>query len=114
MRRTDQALIQIIEGAQRSLLIVSFAVYSIPVIRSALIDAAARHVQIQLFIESPEESGGRLAYHALHTLGANMAHAADIYIWPQPQRPRNQQGQYGVLHANGERERARRPFICGR
>lgn len=57
LRRTDQALIQIIEGAQRSLLIVSFAVYSIPAIRSALIDAAARHVQISFLSNHRKRAG---------------------------------------------------------
>src|SRR6266487_2042809 len=46
MRRTDQALLQVINAAQQSLLIVSFAVYKISAIAAAIVRAAERGVTI--------------------------------------------------------------------
>jgi hypothetical protein len=54
MRRTDQALLEIIAGARQELLIVSFAVYRIPEIVNAIIKAAGRGVRIRICVEAPE------------------------------------------------------------
>lgn len=98
MRSTEQALLEVISGAQHTLLIVSFAVYNIPRIRNALVQAAQRAVHIQFCIESAEESQGRIAYTAFQSLPSVLTSAASIYIWPTQQRLRNAQGQIGALH----------------
>lgn len=98
MRSTEQALLEIINRAQHSLLIVSFAVYNIPRIRASLLQAAQRNVRIQLCVESSEHSQGKIAYTALHALQPTLAANTNIYIWPSQQRLRNAQGQIGALH----------------
>ena len=55
-RRTDQALLELIQTAKRSIIVVAFAAYKIPDIATALLDAAKRGVKITLILESTEES----------------------------------------------------------
>lgn len=99
MRRTDQALLQVINSAQRSLLIVSFAVYKIPLIAAALVQAASRGVAIDICVEAPEPSGQKMAYDTIKALGADVASRARIYVWPADQRPADAAGHVGLLHA---------------
>jgi phosphatidylserine/phosphatidylglycerophosphate/cardiolipin synthase-like enzyme len=61
IRRTDQALLQLIDEAQQSLQIVSFAVYKINRIKEALLSAVERGVDVSLYLETPEESDGRMS-----------------------------------------------------
>ncbi len=99
MRRTDQALLQVINSAKRTLLIVSFAVYKIPAIAAALVRAAGRGVSIRICVEAPEPSGQKMAYDTIKALGAEVAQSATIYVWPSDKRPVDGNGNTGVLHA---------------
>ena len=54
LRRTDQALIQIINEAHQKLTIVSFAVYKATSIMPALVQAAQRGVSITICLETPD------------------------------------------------------------
>jgi phosphatidylserine/phosphatidylglycerophosphate/cardiolipin synthase-like enzyme len=97
LRRTDQALLEIITGARHDLLIVTFAIYKISAIQSALMDAAARGVQLDFIIESPKESEGKIAYDNLSQLGPPVVARAQVYHWPSEKRPKID-GQHGSLH----------------
>lgn len=99
LRRTAQVLHDLIATARSELLIVSFAVYEIPEIRVALLRAAERGVQISLVIESPRESSGHLAYDNLRAFGARVRSQATVYHWPAQQRPTDDEGRPGALHA---------------
>lgn len=99
LRRTDQALLQVIDVAQRSLLVVSFAVYKIPEITQALLRAFERRVALRICVEAPEPSGQRMAYDTIQALGAEVQRRAEIYIWPRDQRPTDPGGRVGSLHA---------------
>ncbi len=59
LRRTDQALLEVIAGAKKRLLVVSFAVYRIEAIQQALLAAVARGVAIQLVLRSGPADGRR-------------------------------------------------------
>ena len=63
LRRTDQALLQVINEAKEKLLIVSFAVYKIEQVRQALLQAAERGVNIRICIESPDPNQGKSIYN---------------------------------------------------
>ena len=65
LRRTDQALMELINSAQERILIVSFVVYKAKNILSALEKAANRGVEITIILESPDVSEGKIAYSAL-------------------------------------------------
>jgi len=99
LRRTDQALLQLIDGAQERLHIVSFAVYRIATIRGALMQAANRGVAIAIYLETPDVSEGRIAFDTLRALGEEIRERAIVYIWPLEKRPRSAGGAHGSLHA---------------
>ena len=99
LRRTDQALLQLIDGAQETLHIVSFAVYRIEAIARALARAASRGVTISLYLETPDASEGRIAYDTLAAFGAEVRQRAHIYVWPLEKRPLSADGRHGSLHA---------------
>ena len=99
LRRTDQALLQLIDGAQETLHIVSFAVYRIEAIARALARAASRGVAISLYLETPDASEGRIAYDTLAAFGTAVQQRARIYVWPLEKRPRSENGRHGSLHA---------------
>jgi phosphatidylserine/phosphatidylglycerophosphate/cardiolipin synthase-like enzyme len=99
LRRTDQALLQLIHEAQKSLHIVSFAVYKVDNIAQALIAAAERGVSIAIYLETPNASEGKMSLDTVRALGAAVAENAQLYVWPKEKRPLTEAGKYGSLHA---------------
>lgn len=98
-RRTDQALLEVIDAAREELWIVSFASYKVPAISKALLEASKRGVKIKLVLESKEESDGKLTFSALKGLGSELADSASVYVWPRDRRERDGSGAQGALHA---------------
>ena len=99
LRRTDQALLELIHAAGKQILIVSFAVYKAKAILSALEQAADRGVEITIVLESAEASEGKLAYNTLQALGASLREKSRVFIWPAAKRPHTPEGKIGSLHA---------------
>ncbi len=97
-RRTDQALLELINGAVKTLLIATFAAYKIPNIAAAICRAAERGVTISIILESKESSAGRTAFEELKGLGENVAARTSVYVWPVHTRPRDESGHCGALH----------------
>jgi phosphatidylserine/phosphatidylglycerophosphate/cardiolipin synthase-like enzyme len=98
LRRTAQALQQLIDEAAQQLLVVSYAVYDIPEIGAALARAADRGVGLRLVIESPREDAGHIAYDGLRAFGPAVRRRARVYRWPPERRPTDDNGRYGALH----------------
>ncbi len=98
-RKTEQALLEVIDAARSELWIVSFASYKVPAISAALLAAAKRGVRIRLVLESKEESDGKLTFSALRGLGSSLAECASVYLWPRERRPSAESGAQGALHA---------------
>jgi phosphatidylserine/phosphatidylglycerophosphate/cardiolipin synthase-like enzyme len=98
-RRTEQVLLELIRLAQHRLLLVSYAVYRHPVLRGALVEAADRGVDLQVVVESPKESDGRMSADALKGLGARVVARSSVFVWPADKRPKDPSGRAGVLHA---------------
>lgn len=99
LRRTDQALIQIINEARQKLTIVSFAVYKATAIMHALAQAAQRGVSITICLETPDASEGKIAFDTIKALGTEIAQRAQLVVWPHDQRPHSPDGKHGSLHA---------------
>jgi phosphatidylserine/phosphatidylglycerophosphate/cardiolipin synthase-like enzyme len=99
LRRTDQALLQLIRAAQQDLLIVSFAIYNIPEIVAALIDAIDRGVKIRIITETPEASNDKISYGITATFSSQILEHTQVYIWHREKRPVDEQGRCGSLHA---------------
>lgn len=99
LRRTAQALRQLIDEASEQLHIVSFAVYRISAIAEALIRAATRGVAICIYLETPEASQDKITYDTIKALGEDVTRRSTIYVWPLEQRRQTSDGKYGSLHA---------------
>ncbi len=98
LRRTEQAILQVIESASQRLLVISYAVYKIPRVSDALIRAADRGVAIKVVVESPDRLEGQNAYNTLAALGQSVASRCGVYLWPLDQRARDENGKTGSLH----------------
>jgi phosphatidylserine/phosphatidylglycerophosphate/cardiolipin synthase-like enzyme len=98
-RRTDQALLQLIESAKATLTIVSFVAYKVPHVSTALAGAARRGLAVRLILEDAEASQGKVAFDALKGLGAEVAERCAVYIWPIEKRQKAPGGKHGSLHA---------------
>ncbi len=98
LRRTDQALLEVIEAAQSELWIVCFAVYRLNMINRALGRAIDRKVRVHFVMETSDESGGRLTSEGTAALDPAMRTAASIYVWPESKRPLSGTRK-GLLHA---------------
>ncbi len=98
-RRTEQALLQLIDSAKTTLTVVSFVAYKVPRIRGALAEAARRGVNVRLIVEDPDMSQGKIAFGALEAFGPDVAARSQVYVWPLENRPSPQAGHHGSLHA---------------
>jgi len=99
LRRTEQTLLQLIHSAQRSLLIVSFAVYKIDSISEAIQNALTRHVKVTIVLESSEESNGKITFPGQRALGNLVLEQSSLYVWPLEKRLNSDDGRSGSLHA---------------
>lgn len=97
-RRTEQALLQVIDGATERVLVVSYAVYNIPRICGALVRAAGRGVKITVVVETPDRLEGQNTYSTLQALGSQVAAKSSVYFWPLDNRPKDANGKAGILH----------------
>jgi phosphatidylserine/phosphatidylglycerophosphate/cardiolipin synthase-like enzyme len=99
LRRTDQALLQLIDSAQDHLHIVSFAVYKVDTIGQAIVDAVRRGVSISIYLETPDTSQGRVTFDTIGALGEEVIREVSLYVWPLEERRQTGNGKYGSLHA---------------
>ncbi|HEX5081875.1 MAG TPA: DISARM system phospholipase D-like protein DrmC [Blastocatellia bacterium] len=111
LRRTEQALLQLISSAAKRIVIVSYAVYNIPRIREALVNAADRDVKITIIIETPDLIEGQSAYSTLKALGPSVANCCDVYLWPLEKREKDANGKPGILHVKCAVADGRRLFL---
>ncbi len=107
-RRTEQAILEVIDTATQRLTIVSYAVYRIPRIQTSLVAAANRGVRINVIVETPNKIEGQGEYDCLLALGSKVASASSVYFWPQENRWKDDNGKVGILHvkcavADGQR-----------
>lgn len=98
LRRTDQALLEVISRARRKLLVVTYAAYDVAAVREALLAAESRGVELTFVLESKEDSGGKVSFNAVQALGS-LAERVAVFAWPLELRPRDAHGRTGALHA---------------
>lgn len=98
VRRTEQVLLEIADGARKELLIVSFVAYKADKVVDALRAAVSRGVLVRIVLEISEENGGKVTFDPIHAMRAAVP-GADIYHWPLELRTRSERGQYGSVHA---------------
>jgi len=93
VRLTASVIAQVIDAAQRQLLVISFAAYKIPQVLAGLEAAAKRGVIVDIVLETAEDSGGALSFDQLPAF-ARLA-GVRVWHWPADQRP----AAGGSLHA---------------
>lgn len=99
VRQTEQALLELIGHAHTRLIVVSFAVYKVPEITSALTACAKRGCEVAVIVESEAESGGTVTFEMSQALGSEVATHATLYTWPSELRPETKHGKRASLHA---------------
>lgn len=97
-RRTEQAILQVLDSARDRITLVSFAVYSIPNIASALVKAARRGVRLTVIVETPDKLGGETEYSTLRALGSEVEACSSVYYWPKEKRKLSETNKPGILH----------------
>ena len=97
-RRTEQAILQLLDAAQKRITLVSFAVYSIPNVARALVKAASRGVKLNVIVETPDKLGGENEYSTIRALGEEVADCATVYYWALEKRPLSENNKPGILH----------------
>lgn len=93
VRLTASVMAEVIDAAQRQLLVISFAAYKIPQVLAGLEAAAQRGVIVDIVLETAEDSGGALSFDQLPAFAR--LDRVRVWHWPADQRP--QAG--GSLHA---------------
>jgi len=100
MRRTVQALIDVIDRANTDLWVVTFCAYTPPEVKGALRRAKERGARVRLVLESradcPYENLGGVA----DDLDDQMRDLCEVYIWPRQKREdfSGEPGRVGSLH----------------
>lgn len=97
-RRTEQAILQVLDSAQTQITLVSFAVYRIPNVAKALIRAAKRGVRLTVIVETPDRIERDNEYSTILALGSEVAACSTIYFWPKENRQIGENGKFGILH----------------
>lgn len=93
-RRTEQALLQVINSAEQSLFITSFVAYDVSTIVKALNVAVQRGVVLSMLLESSQEHGGSIDIDVIGKM-RGLVPGAKLYAW------RSKAGEYldGRVHA---------------
>lgn len=97
VRKTEQVLLDIIQGATKNIVLVSFATYKVPSLAQALHDAIERGVCTRFILETVEDSAGQLTYNAKSAFDS--LSGAKFYHWPLEKRQINASGKPGKMHA---------------
>lgn len=97
VRSTGAVLTEVIEEAEESLIVVSFAAYRVASILEALQAAAGRGVDIKLVLESAVESKGKVSHDAKAAFDA-LGDTASFYVWPAQLRV-SAASDHAAMHA---------------
>lgn len=93
-RRTEQALLQVINAAKATLFITSFVAYDVSSIVKALNEASTRGVLISMLLELSQEHGGSISIDVIGKMGL-LVPSARLYAW----RDKAEEFSDGRVHA---------------
>ena len=85
-RRTEQALLQVINAAEHALFITSFIAYDVSTIVKALNAASERGVVISMLLELSQDHGGSISFDAIGKMRA-VVPSARLYAWRERADP---------------------------
>jgi cardiolipin synthase A/B len=93
-RRTEQALLQVINAAEHCLFITSFVAYDVSTIVKALNAASDRRVAVLMLLELSQDHGGSITFDAIGKMRTLVPNAR-LYAW----RDKTDQFFDGRVHA---------------
>lgn len=96
--RTEQTLLEMLQSAEKHMLIVTYVAYKVEAVRSALGAALKRGVRIDLVLEGATREDGTASYKQ-HALVADTRDSLRVFEWPAAKRERASDGSTGLLHA---------------
>jgi cardiolipin synthase len=111
LRRTDQALLELIHSARQRLILISFAVYKAQAIIDAIEVVLRRNVEVIICLKDVEESRGKVTFSGSMAFANNIFRLASFYYWPIENRPQIARSKYGSLHAKVVVADRKRAFI---
>lgn len=79
-RRTEQALLQVINAAEHTLFVTSFVAYDVSTIVKALNSAGNRGVSIRMLFELSQDQGGNVTYDVIGKM-KTLVPFAKLYAW---------------------------------
>jgi phosphatidylserine/phosphatidylglycerophosphate/cardiolipin synthase-like enzyme len=79
-RKTEQALLQVIDAAADRLFMTSFVAYDVTAIMKALVRAVGRRVKLSMLLEASDKHGGSLSFDALRKMKVALP-TARIFSW---------------------------------
>lgn len=85
-RRTEQALLQVIGAAKKTLFVTSFVAYDVSTVVKALNDASTRGVGISMLLESSQDHGGSISFDVIGKMRA-LVPSAKLYAWYERATP---------------------------
>lgn len=85
-RRTEQALLQVINASKATLFITSFVAYDVSSIVKTLNSASNRGVQISMLFESSQDHGGSITIDAIGKMRL-LVPSAQLYAWREKSDP---------------------------
>lgn len=95
VRLSGPVLEGLIAQSQESLWLVSYAVYNIPHIVTAIAAALDRGVNIRFIAEDADP---QMPFGLAKTLGPELMARSQVYQWPHDKRPLNARGKAAALH----------------
>ena len=105
MHSLEQALRDLILGAERELWLVSFAAFRVPHLLTALRQTAQRGVRLHFLLETSGDNEGQLSVDARAAFAGGLSQRASFYAWPLENRPRTR------LHRQRSRWRTGRSHV---
>ncbi|HDY1021125.1 MULTISPECIES: DISARM system phospholipase D-like protein DrmC [Enterobacteriaceae] len=105
-RRTEQALLQVISAAERTLFITSFVAYNVPTIAKALNAANERGVMISILLELSQDQGGSVTFDTIAKMRIQVP-SAKLYTW----QDKDNEYYGGCVHAKVAVADAKECFI---
>ncbi|MGG7643910.1 DISARM system phospholipase D-like protein DrmC [Rhodovulum sp. YNF3179] len=81
-RRTESALLQVIDSANSSLFLTSFVAYDVAPVLRALKLAIKRGVEVALVLESSEKHGGEVSFDVIGKMRSALP-GAQVFFWKE-------------------------------
>ncbi|WP_282022536.1 DISARM system phospholipase D-like protein DrmC [Ruegeria faecimaris] len=81
-RRTESALLQVIDASRSSLFLTSFVAYDVASVVKSLRAASKRNVQVSIVLESSESHGGAVGFDVIGNMRSTLPEA-HVYYWKE-------------------------------